>query len=932
MLLVFIFMAFSFSGLAQNREKKFLYSVESYKNQRDLKLGSQYSNLLFEVNSSKSLGKLLYTARLKKSLVSCYIGKYWRNVCVYYDSEDPGLSKEPSLTEIAVRFLERHPVRFSFDRGNLVFENSDSLTSGFLKEVKLYYPNEKSDLRNLFESDFSIIKMIEAFKNLLFTIPGDLIKPGDMSLEKGVVYEYKGDVMNLTRIGITDVKSHSQSDVYIRKETGFLKYKKTVGFGDDVIVRTFEPDEINTMHLEGKMDNQKNKIIEFKVEGFSPLNPTQTIQVETDQFGRFNFDLGLQYPVNVTTSTGYQFYLEPGDQVYVESTLTGDSLFFKGIGANNNEFLQNESRLVEKFPQFNFYWEDNQTQKKWFHRADQTTNSCFRMLENYSNSLSPVFYESKYLNYYYGKINRKLDYIFSWAKLDSLGLRHRTYVGLDTIPGMYQSFIYSQEYNRYIENSFLLQFEKFRNFTFVHNDQSKLVPTQSEYIRMASITYSGKVLRDFLEFQAPRVFSSGKQVEIKKFEDIVNEFFDKTKFQSKVLALKHKTSYIEAGNIFPEVKFLDLNNHECSLSAFRGKLVYVMFWRNDALALDKQWNDYMQLVSKIDSERVAFVVVGMEPEFDKWKKYVEAMNLKGINLFINRNTDDFKMHLGNIGSRQFMLIDSNGKVVNSNGPGPFEANLLVNQENKSSVREDILLKILMAVVSVLLILGLIWMAGQARRKRKARINDLLNRLRETELKAIKAQMNPHFLFNSLNSIQNLINQNEIQPANQYLSRFARLLRSVLQYSEKELIPLSDELETTNLYVQLEKLRFNFEYELQVGPEIDIYNTYVPPLLIQPFIENAILHGLQPKPGHKQLKICVEEENSQLLFSIIDNGVGYKSGTSETNHHQGMGNKLSCERIDLLNEKNKGNFKLSIEDGPVDSGGTHVTLSFASNLI
>ena len=151
LLLAIILMSFSFTGIAQTRDKKFLYSIESYKNERNLKLGSQYSYLLFEVNPSKSWGKLHYTARLKKSLVSCYIGKYWKDVSVYYDSEDPGFSKEPSLKEIAVRFLERHPVKFSFDSRTLVIENSDSLAIGFSKEVKLYYPNEKSAPTNLIE-------------------------------------------------------------------------------------------------------------------------------------------------------------------------------------------------------------------------------------------------------------------------------------------------------------------------------------------------------------------------------------------------------------------------------------------------------------------------------------------------------------------------------------------------------------------------------------------------------------------------------------------------------------------------------------------------------------------------------------------------------------------------------------------------------------
>ena len=379
-----------------------------------------------------------------------------------------------------------------------------------------------------------------------------------MSLEKGVVYEYKEDVMNLKRIGNTDVKLHTQSDVYIQKETNFLKYKKTGGLGEGIIVRTFEPDEKYSMHLEGLMNNQKNATIHFKAEGFSPLNPAQTIQEKTDQLGRFSLDLVLEYPVNVTTSSGYRFYLEPGDRMFVKANPTGDSLFFKGIGAINNEYLQEESRLVEKFPQF--YWDGTETQKKWFFREDNTTNKCFQILKNYSNDLSPIFYEEKYLNYYFGKVNRKLDYMFGSAKLDSLGLRHRTYIGLDTIPGMYQSFVYSQAYNHYLENSFLLQFEKLRNFTFVRNDNSKLVPTRNEYLRMASLAYSGKVLREYLEFQAPVIYRSGKQADIKIFEDIVKEHFDKTNFQSKVLALKQKTSYIEAGHLFPELKFLDAKN------------------------------------------------------------------------------------------------------------------------------------------------------------------------------------------------------------------------------------------------------------------------------------------------------------------------------------------------------------------------------------
>ncbi|WP_321288643.1 histidine kinase [uncultured Sunxiuqinia sp.] len=271
-------------------------------------------------------------------------------------------------------------------------------------------------------------------------------------------------------------------------------------------------------------------------------------------------------------------------------------------------------------------------------------------------------------------------------------------------------------------------------------------------------------------------------------------------------------------------------------------------------------------------------------------------------------------------------------MINNNGPYPDEAQIQIAQNLGYTTREKLLAGGLIVIFFLLMILGFSWLISRIRQKRRAKIDELTNRLRETELKAIKAQMNPHFLFNSLNSIQNLINQQNIEAANLYLSRFARLLHAVLQYSENEFVPLADEIETLSLYVQLEKLRFNFEFNLMVDPEIDIYNTFVPPLLFQPFIENAILHGLQQKEGDKNLTINIEERKSQLICMIADNGVGRTAAGSHRQNHHGMGNKLSLERIKLLNQKNSSSFKFDISDIELNGTGTLVTISFNNNLI
>ncbi len=149
---------------------------------------------------------------------------------------------------------------------------------------------------------------------------------------------------------------------------------------------------------------------------------------------------------------------------------------------------------------------------------------------------------------------------------------------------------------------------------------------------------------------------------------------------------------------------------------------------------------------------------------------------------------------------------------------------------------------------------------------------------QTENKLFRAQMNPHFLFNSLNSIKSFILQNDIRPASSYLSKFAMLMRHILNNSDQAFIPLSKEIETLKLYLELEKLRFEdkFDFEIEVDDFIEPENTYIPPMLLQPHIENAILHGVRHKEDVKGwIKVEIVEETNHLFCVIEDNGIGRK---------------------------------------------------------
>lgn len=172
-------------------------------------------------------------------------------------------------------------------------------------------------------------------------------------------------------------------------------------------------------------------------------------------------------------------------------------------------------------------------------------------------------------------------------------------------------------------------------------------------------------------------------------------------------------------------------------------------------------------------------------------------------------------------------------------------------------------------------------------RKKQRIHDAEMKLQEVEYKALNALMNPHFIFNSLNNIQSLINRNFIETANQYLVIFSKLIRQNMLNISKGLVSLPKELELVENYLTLEKLRYKeiINYSIEVDGEIDIGAIMISPLLIQPLVENAIIHGLLPKQSlDNKISIVISELDNILLIEIIDNGVGIT--TSFMNRNRG----------------------------------------------
>lgn len=185
-----------------------------------------------------------------------------------------------------------------------------------------------------------------------------------------------------------------------------------------------------------------------------------------------------------------------------------------------------------------------------------------------------------------------------------------------------------------------------------------------------------------------------------------------------------------------------------------------------------------------------------------------------------------------------------------------------------------------------------------------RISEMNRKISEITQANLRQQMNPHFIFNTLNSIQYYMYQHDKLATNNYLTKFSSLMRKVLENSQHTSISLRDEIDALNLYLELELIRFKdkFDYELRIDDEIDPFLYKVPTMLIQPYVENSISHGLMPCEGKGHVKIHLSLENEYISCTIEDNGIGRDASQkrkTEINHNS-LGTQIVTSRLDLVN--------------------------------
>jgi two-component sensor histidine kinase len=220
---------------------------------------------------------------------------------------------------------------------------------------------------------------------------------------------------------------------------------------------------------------------------------------------------------------------------------------------------------------------------------------------------------------------------------------------------------------------------------------------------------------------------------------------------------------------------------------------------------------------------------------------------------------------------------------------------------------------------------------EKREREKASVNQEIS---EFKMTALRSQMNPHFIFNAIGSIQHYILKNEVKQSYNYLSKFSMLIRNILNNSRQEYISLTQEINTLRLYIELEQIRFTnpFQFKIEIDETLDM-EMDIPTMLIQPYVENSIWHGLMPKESGGILELTFKNQEDSMLVTICDNGVGRQVANPEKKHVS-KGMSITEQRINILTSTNKKKFTTTIIDSKDENGnsiGTEVNLVIPFDL-
>lgn len=605
--------------------------------------------------------------------------------------------------------------------------------------------------------------------------------------------------------------------------------------------------------------------------------------------------------INITS--GYRFFLEPGDSIVVCASNANyiPKLEVTGKGAEKFQYLL-KNNTVYDFTQPNPF---KLPIKEALNLVDKQSSDKLKEFTKIDDQFSHEFIRYVKTQIKFSNINKKHRLIR--AHINSLSLAphlaraeaRKLYSFMDSIDINNPAYLISDEYR----GVFLTFYLEYINRITTGEDRT---PKSSEAYQMANLVYKGETRKFYLFNVLLNEIFFGDILEIASlYFDYFNEF-DSTPMGQYIWKRRLEKYNRLPGKKAPNTTLIDLNNRKFNLKDLRGNVVYLSVSRN-SFTVSKDQQQVLKDELAIHDKTIAIIFsrfIENTVSTDKFRIIDEIKNNEAYHKYTFHSYINPTYLIGKDGTIRYVYNTSPGfdelhKRLSELENEPYNLFTRTRSFAKQNSENLFITFFLLALLATIIAYFNIRNRRQSEMQ-KSKLN--------SELKAIRAQLNPHFLFNSLTSIQNFINKADTEAANRHLSQFATLMRKILDFSKFEKISLQEELDTMNTYLELEALRHRFVHTIQVDENVQTNDIDIPPMLLQPFIENAVLHGVSKLGSNGQISISVQTGiNNKMKIEIRDNG----SGFDEEKFKPGEGIRLSTERISLLNTTGKDYIRCSI---------------------
>jgi two-component sensor histidine kinase len=722
--------------------------------------------------------------------------------------------------------------------------------------------------------------------------------------------------------------------------------------------------------VQGRLTDQLNQDIKISMIGRFADYYFPAKQFSTNSDGSFNCPFFINRPLHLRIQIGNKTlttFMEPGDTLNISAighqakeiennqyadtkpngyflTGTNKSDYFSGNAAYNTML----SNVLDQYRTGIVYETDTSSFLLKYKRKTEfisqliesyrgkASEECIRYFENDMNYFSAtaklLFREKQLTPNSTFSIEKSQNSFNIRIKDNKVGRDYPAdfYLEVDTLPVLKNPYTWNSSYQDFLQKSY--EFKQNRTGWSLGKNRSNDFLENYYYSKATLSGYPLYLqLAKLIKSELRNSFSDFSLV-IPYYQSFLNNCQDPVLTES--LKKVYETAQtLKIGNRFPVNSFELKDSSVFDLEKYKGKPVCLIFM-DDATSHISKYNDE---VSKFKGEEAVFIIAQLRTQDWKEEKMDSAI-LKLPNVTFIELTDKSLIEKLLLKRYKIFMLDKWFRIVENDAQDPafflhrkndisrFEQSLrkTINRNRFFNMDFRTIVKTTWRSFVILLIgtLMILW-ANRMRIREIKKQEAAKRRIKELEIKAVRSQMNPHFIFNALNSIQSLINGNHFKEANIYLSKFAVLLRGVLHNSEKVTVTLSDELQAVELYCQLEQLRFEFKFEINIDPQVNADIIEIPGMIIQPLVENAIVHGLSPKGSDGRLTIGVERQNGNLCVCVTDNGVGMNPQKTDVLSQKGFGLKLVEERINILNLDGK-EAKLRVENR-IDATGTMATL-------